>query len=53
MAISNKIKRKLTCQFCDRNNTCKYHNCDKYWKSIYNKHREEILEIYRKTEKIK
>lgn len=49
MAISNRTKRKLTCQFCDRQKIgCK---CDKYWKSIYREHREEILTIYHTTSK--
>ena len=51
MAISNKMKRKLTCQFCDRKDTCKSRNCPKYWKGIYNKYREDILLIYHNTKK--
>ena len=44
MAISNKMKRQLTCQFCPRQkHGCK---CDKYWKSIYQENRDKILEIY-------
>lgn len=48
MAISNRIKRELTCQFCQKQkNGCK---CDKYWKNIYRQHREEILKIYHSTQ---
>ena len=47
MAISNKNKRKLTCQFCEKQKVgCK---CDKYWKNVYREHREEILKLYHST----
>ena len=47
MSISNNTKRKLTCQFCDKQKEgCE---CKKYWKSIYREHREEILNIYHAT----
>jgi len=50
MSISNKTKRKLTCQFCERKkNGCK---CDKNWKNVYREHREEILRIYHNTQKV-
>lgn len=49
MAISNRTKRELTCQFCPKQKIgCK---CDKYWKNIYREHREEILNIYHTTSK--
>ena len=44
MAISNKQKRKLTCQFCPRQKPgCK---CQKFWKTVYLQNRDKILEIY-------
>ena len=47
MAISNKIKRELTCQFCKKKKgNCR---CNKYWKEVYREHREEILNIYHAT----
>lgn len=49
MSISNKTKRRLTCQFCPKQRKgCK---CNKYWKEVYHKHREEILKIYHETSK--
>ena len=44
--ISNKTKRRLTCHFCPKQNSCK-RKCKKEWKEIYHKHRDEILEINR------
>ena len=46
--ISNKTKRRLTCQFCPTKNTCKK-QCKKGWKKIYHEHRDEILEINRRS----
>jgi len=47
MAISNKAKRKITCQFCTKKRgNCR---CQKYWKEVYKEHREEILDIYHRT----
>ena len=44
MAISNKQKRQLTCQFCPkRKNNCQ---CKKYWKIVYAENRDKILEMY-------
>ena len=44
MAISNKQKRHLTCQFCPRKkDNCQ---CKKYWKTIYKENRGKILEIH-------
>jgi len=49
MSISNKAKRRLTCQFCPRQKAgCK---CNKFWKEIYRENRKEILGIYHATKK--
>ncbi len=46
MAISNKTKRKLTCQFCPKKGKKLDCRCKKFWKEIYLDNREEILKIY-------
>ena len=46
MAISNKQKRQLTCQFCPKKGQKPRCECKKFWKEIYHNHRDEILAIY-------
>lgn len=46
MAISNQTKRRLACQFCPKKGKRFDCECKKFWKEIYKKHRDEILELY-------
>ncbi len=47
MAISNEAKRRLTCQFCSKKGKIRDCRCKKYWKIIYNEHRDEILKLHK------
>ena len=49
MAITNKQKRQLTCQFCPKKGQRAGCSCKKYWKEVYREHREDILKIYRRN----